>query len=243
MLDTVTDILGKCNTPNTNINPTILYNEGWMSRILVSLSISHKVQVLDINFGRVAHWYSEGLLSSPFMARYRGDKLAEGFTHADIAIGDFKVDVFKRGDVKLKNDAELFGVIEAKMGSKLSSGTTNAENYNQASRNLACIAFNSLEKTHELFFAVVAPDKKIQEHDIQRIVNHEFMLFQISERFESYEKTSDIYALKSKVLKRANDCKCAVISYESWIDKFPNNKIRKHLTEFLQCCYKCNKIG
>ena len=50
------------------------------------------------------------------------------------------------------------------MGSKLSAGTKNAPNYNQASRNLACIAFNTLSSNYDIFFAVVAPEQKIEEH-------------------------------------------------------------------------------
>jgi len=137
MIEIVAQILNRCGENNTNISPTILYNEGWMIRLLVELSIEAKTKLQNIDFGKINQWYSEGLLSSPFLARKRNDNLAEGFTHADMALGDFKVNFAKRGDLSVEGSDGIFGVIEAKMGSKLSAGTKNAPTYNQASRNLA----------------------------------------------------------------------------------------------------------
>ena len=243
MINIVASILSRCSTNVTNLRPTLLYNEGWMTRLLVATSINLKIRVQSVDFGGIQHWYSEGLLSSPFLARHRGDKLAEGFTHTDMAIGDFHVDSSNRGDIKVKGSRGLFGIIEAKMGSQLSPRTKNAPNYNQASRNLACIAFNTLKTKHDIFFAVAAPEKKMTEHDIRKLVNPQSMLNQIAERFEAYDKASDVYALKDQVLKRAGQCNCMVISYESWIAEFSCHVIQAQLNEFLHCCYKYNRIG
>ena len=43
MIETVASILSSCGTPKTNICPTILYNEGWMTRLLVSISTRHNI--------------------------------------------------------------------------------------------------------------------------------------------------------------------------------------------------------
>lgn len=243
MIKKVTQILLKCSTAQTNLCPTLLYSEGWMTRLLVSASIEHNIRLQSIDFGSIHHWYSEGLLSSPFLARNRGDKLAEGYTHTDMALGDFNVDSSNRGDIDVEGSDGVFGVIEAKMGSRLSPGTKNAPHYNQASRNLACIAFNTRTTKHELFFAVAAPAVKIKEHGLEAQVELQTMLAQISDRFDMYDRDSRVYALKDEVLQRASQCRCMVISFESWIDALSSHDVHSALTDFQKHCYEFNRVG
>jgi len=87
-----------------------------------------------------ASWYSEALLASPFAAQQRADALAEGFTNADGVIGQFAFRPTTRAGLELAPNATQFAVVEAKMFSNLSSGTKNAPTYNQAARNVACMA-------------------------------------------------------------------------------------------------------
>ena len=70
----------------------------------------------------------------------------------------------------LKDSCDFFYVTEAKMYSKLSSGTTNAKNYNQAARYVACIAkLISENKTiqidnfKKLGFYVLLPEEQIDK--------------------------------------------------------------------------------
>ena len=214
-----------------------------MTRLLVSVSIDAGIQFQGIDFGKIKKWYSEGLLSSPFLPRSRTDTLAEGYTHADMALGEFDVDASNRGDISIKSSEGTFGVIEAKMGSRLSTGTKNAPSYNQASRNVACIAFNTLSTNHNIFFFVVAPEQKIEEHEIRQQVDLKVILEKISNRFDSYEKNSHIYSLKEKVLERASTCVCSVHSYESWLEKLNSHSAYSSLVEFKNRCYIFNKIG
>ncbi len=243
MIDTVARILSRCSRPETNICPTILYNEGWMARLLVEVSIQAQLKLSDVDFGCIQHWYSEGLLSSPFLARSRKDSLAEGYTHADIALGDFHVDSANRGDISIDGAGGTFGVIEAKMGSPLSSGTKNAPGYDQASRNLACIAFNTLSTDHRIFLAVAAPQQKIEEHGIQEQVTVSRMTSKIASRFDMYDSDSRVHALKDRVLQRAHACTCFTLSYESWLDALSKHEAYPHLDEFKNQCYRFNRIG
>jgi hypothetical protein len=246
MIDTVSRMLKRCNTEGTNICPTILYNEGWMTRLLVEVSLSAKLKLSHIDFGSIRHWYSEGLLSSPFLARSQRDKLAEGYTHADMALGDFHVDASNRGDISITGTTGIFGVIEAKMGSQLSHSTKNAPSYDQASRNLACIAFNTLSTNHNIFFAVAAPQQKIEKYKFEEQVNISKMIEKIEKRFDMYkenDKENDkVYALKEQVLQRARTCRCFVVSYETWIEALSEYDIHPYFNEFLNQCYRFNKI-
>ena len=150
--------------------PTILYNEGWMLRLCMDWFSQHKeVQGHPLSVPESGRWFSEGLIRSAFLPRKQGDKAAEGYTHADGVIGDFYIREGTKSGVSLRDDAKHFVIAEAKMSSGLSKGTANIKQYNQAARNVACIA--SLLAHHEippetmttLGFYVLAPQRKLDE--------------------------------------------------------------------------------
>jgi hypothetical protein len=57
--------------------PTLLYNEGWLLRLVLDWFSRHDVQGHPLSFRAWARWFSEALLPSAFLARHRGDRLAE----------------------------------------------------------------------------------------------------------------------------------------------------------------------
>lgn len=111
-----------------------------MLRLVLQWFAQSKTAGHDFSFAPDARWFSEARLASAFLPRYRGDKFAEGYTHADGAIGHFRIGEIGRADLTLETDAQQFLVVEAKMFSGLSKGTTRAPTYNQAARNVACMA-------------------------------------------------------------------------------------------------------
>lgn len=139
-IERIAALLERCDGPGNNFQPTDLYNEGWMLRLVLDWFSLNPGIDHGLAFTTTDKWYSEALLPSAFLARVRGDKLAESWTHADGVIGDFVIGSDCRGDLSLADGASRFLVTEAKMFSKLSSGVTNARYFNQASRNIACIA-------------------------------------------------------------------------------------------------------
>src|SRR6056297_1433281 len=116
MLNEIKNILELCDTKESVIPPTEIYNEGWLLRLVINWfseynNVSHELAFTD----KEARWYSELLLPSQFLARFRGDKLAESYTHADGVIGHFQIGNEGKGDILLNEDAKQFIVIEAKM--------------------------------------------------------------------------------------------------------------------------------
>jgi len=105
--------------------PTLLYNEGWMLRLVLDYYSNNSGSANELSFIDNSKWYSELLLPSPFSPRYRGDKLGEGYTHADGVIGNFIIQNHGKGDIKLEKTVMQFKVIEAKKYSPLSKGTSN----------------------------------------------------------------------------------------------------------------------
>lgn len=186
-----------------------------------------------INFTQIENWTSEGLISSPFI-NFKNNR--EGYTHADIALGDFSIEYKNRGEVIVSPDAKIFGIIEAKMGSNLSQGTTHAPDYNQASRNIACIASSKAPDECQMFFAVVAPKDMIIKHDINCQLKKNIIINQIKKRF----KLSNIVP-NDEIIERAEKCKIMLISYEDWIKQL-NNANKSDIEEFYDKCKYWNKI-
>ena len=233
------EIIRTLDSEKPNLNPTEVYNEGWMTRLLVHESIKEKIKLKDIDFKSISYWTSEALISSPFL---KADPFREGYTHADMALGDFSVDFNKRGEIIVSKRAEIFGIIEAKMGSNLSQGTKHFENYNQASRNLACIAFNTCDSNCEIFFYVVAPENKISKHEIKKQIDLQTMINQIIFRFKEYSDEFKINFKMDSIISKASKCKVESISYEEWIGKIADADSRKFLDEFYKKAIKWNRI-
>jgi hypothetical protein len=149
--------------------PTLLYNEGWMLRLVLDWFNTHETQGHPLSFRPGATWFSEALLPSPFKASHRGDRRAEARTHADGVIGHFEVGTSGKADIHLKPDANQFVVIEAKIHSLLSAGTRNAPGYDQAARSVACIAEvlsragRRPDQLNTLAFLVAAPQTNLDK--------------------------------------------------------------------------------
>jgi hypothetical protein len=139
-LDIVANLLNRCDSDQCVFPPTDLYNEGWLLRIILDWfshqgDLNHK-----LSFSDDCNWYSEALLPSQFLARFRGDPLSETWTHADGIIGHIKIGRDRKTDTTIGAGASHLVVTEAKMFSKLSAGLKNASYFNQAARYAACIA-------------------------------------------------------------------------------------------------------
>ncbi|RWQ57829.1 hypothetical protein [Mesorhizobium sp.] len=134
-----------------------------MLRLLLDAIQSIKLVPSRLALEPGARWYSEARLSSPFAPRRRADGLAEGLTNADGVLGQFEFRRATRTGLSLKPGANQLVVLEAKMYSNLSPGTKNAPAYNQAVRNLACMAWALAQagrkptEFESLGFYVIAP--------------------------------------------------------------------------------------
>ena len=106
MLEKIKNILSTCDSKKSKIPPTELYNEGWLLRLVMewfgtNKAFSHELAFYDDE----ARWYSEALLPSQFLSRFRSDKLAESWTNADGVIGHFQIGNKGKGDIFLNDNA------------------------------------------------------------------------------------------------------------------------------------------
>jgi len=237
MNNSTADKVKSLNFLAEGINPTIIYNEGWMIRLLVMESMIEKLQINKVDFGLLAtkNWSSEALITSPFV---EAKVNKEGYTHADIILGDFSVNYNERGDINLNDSPDVLGIIEAKMGSNLSTGTSNADNYNQASRSICCLSYVTRKNPNcKLFFIVAAPEATINKYSIKKQVERENILTQIGDRFKHSEEP-----YMSEIKNQVEKCKLVIINYEDWLKELRNSEVQKMLYDFYKECLKSNNI-
>ena len=163
-----------------------------MLRLILDWAQQHAPPSHPLAFLPDARWYSEALLWSQFLARWRGDKLAENCTHADGVVGHFDVGGTSKGGLTLRESATQFVVVEAKMLSKLSSRTTNATGYDQAARTVACIAETlkradiELQDMERLAFFVAAPRDRIDNGVFGDMVTKASIRQRVQNRVDAY---------------------------------------------------------
>ncbi len=196
MLQYVNQILESLDRDKPNLPATVLYNEGWLLRLVLAA-----MQRLDVEqpfrFQPDARWFSEALLTSPFLARARArsNRLSEKHTHADGVVGQFEIRKPTRTGLTLVNDTTQFIVCEAKMFSLLRESVGNAPEYDQAARTVACMA----ETVSQLFkpdgvekidvgFYVLAPRQQIEARLFDDAVNEQSIEHKIDSRIEAYRE-------------------------------------------------------
>lgn len=179
--------------------PTEVFNEGWMLRLVLDALQHRQPLQLPLNFEPGARWCSEAQLTSPFGSRHKADLLSEGLTRADGVIGQFAFRAETQTGFQLASEATQFIVIEAKMFSNLSSGTKNAPGYNQAARNVACMAQEiaragrAPESFSSVGFFVMAPiptKRRAGFSNLEAFLDPAQIRTAISRRIKAYEEAS-----------------------------------------------------
>ncbi len=246
----IAELLGNAASDSRNFPATDLYNEGWMLRLVLDWFQHHRSVEHDLQFLADSNWYSEALLPSPFLPRYRGDKLAESWTHADGVIGHFSIGDNGAGDLSLLPEAKQFIVTEAKMFSKLSSRVTNAGYYNQAARNVACIAEvirraglhpNQLEA---IAFLVVAPESRINEGIFSTYMDEGHIQETLQKRVSEYDEADRARWYDEAFEPLMEKIKIRVVPWEELIAVISREDTEEGpaLQDFYSKCLKFNQF-
>ena len=245
----IIELLSKAKDSDRVFPATDLYNEGWMLRLILDWFSQNPQVESDIQFLKQSRWYSEALLPSQFLTRYRGDQLAESWTHADGVIGHFEIGQNADGDLTLNENATQLVVTEAKMFSKLSSGVTHASYFNQAARNVACIAEIisraniQPDSFEDIAFYVVAPISRIDEGVFSTQMTKEGIREVVQKRVSEYEDQAKNQWFDEWFLPTLDIMKLRCISWEeplSVISKHSSSEGRE-LSEFYAKCLEFNQ--
>ena len=247
MLEAVSRILARCGSSNSVLPPTEIFNEGWMLRLVLDWFDRNRTLNHPLAFAAEAGWYSEALLPSRFLPQSRGDIRAESFTHADGVIGHFSVSSGVRGDAQIRSGASQFLVTEAKLGSSLSAGTKNAPTFDQAARNVACMAHMlgvagvDPSSVANLAFYVIAPESQIASGIFGSMVTKESVQAKVRERIAVYDGAFDPW-FHGVFLSTLAHVELGLLSWESILSALPETAETELLREFYQQCLKFNPL-
>lgn len=242
-------MLERCSTEETQLPPTILYNEGWMLRLVIDWFATRPTTGHCLSFPEGGKWYSEALLPSPFLPRKQGDKFSESWTHADGVIGHFVIGRDRVGDLSLLPHTTHLVVLEAKMFSILSTGVTHAKYYNQAARNVACIAEilkRGKRKPSELNFLgfyVIAPQSQIEEGIFANLMTRDSIRKTVERRVNEYDESKEEW-FHDWFLPILENINLRTISWEQIISEILelDSLSGKELKNFYKLCLKFNRL-
>jgi hypothetical protein len=250
VLERIQRMLERCDTDDRVMPPTELFNEGWLLRLTLDWFSLHPEVGHVLSVPRGARWYSEALLASRFLPRTRGDHLAESYTHADGVIGHFEIGNSGEGDLTLKHDAQQFVVVEAKLRSKLSAGTKNAPEYDQAARNIACMAHilsiegPRPEMMERLGFVVLAPASQIERGVFQEQLSADSIRKKVTKRVAAYQDPERDAWLAEWFLPMLERIDVAALSWEEIADFIGQHEeeVSKAFRTFYDCCLEHNRL-
>lgn len=240
-------LLDKFNPEQPAFPPTLLFNEGGLLRILLDWFSTHLVPDHPLNFTADATWFSEALLPSAFLPRHRGDPLGETHTHADGVIGQIAVGGEGKADLALVPNATQFVVLEAKISSPLSSGTSNAPDYDQAARNVACMAevLHRAERSpwdmDRMGFYVLAPEEQIKSGIFEKQMQRESIREKVEKRVSAYDGEKDEW-FEAWFTPLIGLVDLGVFSWEAIIDQIGkiDSEVFTAIQDFFALCLQFN---
>ena len=197
VIERVKAMLEACEGGDPAFPPTTLFGEQWLLRVVIDWFEAHGGDRYPISPSPGSRWFSEAWLPSAFLPRYRGDVLGESRTHADAAIGHFRIGDPGLSGLTLADDARQFVLLEAKLYNRLSTGVKNAPFFDQAARSVACMAevlrrsVRNPAAMDDLAFLIVAPQARIDDGVFARDATREAIRVKTRQRVAQYAGERD----------------------------------------------------
>lgn len=244
-MDIISELISTFDPSNPNFRSTEIYNESWLIKLILHQASTIKDEEYFLGFLPKSTWYSEGLLPTAFRARFQGDPLSESRTHADGVIGQIKIGEKAKADLELNENATQFTVVEAKVGAPLSKGTNNAKYFDQAARNVACMAEVMARagvdpaSLKRLDFVVLAPQYSIDKGTFKREIDPESIQSKVRKRVDAYGGELDDW-YKEHFEPTLNCINIKSLSWESalgWISIY-KPELTAELQSYYDLCLK-----
>jgi hypothetical protein len=199
VMDRIKAMLSRIESGLPAFPPTTLFGEQWLLRVILDWFETHGGDRYPMSLAAGSGWFSEAWLPSAFLPRYRGDHLGESRTHADAAIGQFRIGDPGTSGLTLEPFATQFVLIEAKLNNRLSAGVKNAPGFDQAARSVACMAEvlrrsgRRPEQMDDLAFLILAPQNRIDDGVFARNTAVESIRRKVQQRIEPYQGERDAW--------------------------------------------------
>jgi len=244
--------LGLSSSPKRLFPATIFYNEGWLLRLVLDWFSRQSPTGHVLSFAPHARWFSEALLPSQFFARWRGDPRAEGWTHGDGVIGHVTIGDSALADTQLAENATQLIITEAKLFSPLSPSVRKAPYFDQAARNVACIAelLHRGRRTPDQFsslgFLLLAPAEQISLNLFRKEMMPTSIEQKVARRaseYDSPDREQKDRWFHERFLPTLHRTNIACISWEQILEDIESTDRRfaGELGDFYADCLKFNR--
>jgi hypothetical protein len=246
-MNLLSELISSLNSKTPNFRPTEIYNECWLIKLVLNHASTIQGDDFPLSFLAGSTWFSEGLLPTPFKARERPDPLSESRTNADGVIGHLRIGEEGKADLSLKKDAAQFTVLEAKIQAPLSKGITHAPWYDQAARNVACmaetLALSGVQPAAlaRLDFIVLAPREAIDQGKFSSEMDPESIQKKVKKRVDAYGGEMEEW-YQDHFRPTFEKIHLEALSWEEaihWISRH-KPKIAGQLSAFYNLCLKYN---
>lgn len=241
-------MLESCEAGSPSFPPNVLFNEGWLLRVIIDWFKSHGGDRYPLSQLPDTRWFSEAWLPSAFLPRYRGDRLAESRTHADAVIGHFQIGDPGTAGLSLSPEATQFVVVEAKLYNRLSAGVKNAPYFDQAARSVACVA-ESLRRAEripadltDLSFLLIAPQARVDDGVFAWETSVDAIRRKVRRRVEDYAGERDLW-FRDWFLPTLQRIEVRCLSWEDVIEviAFHNPEAGQLIDSFYGQCLRFNR--
>ena len=247
-LERILEMLQAAGGPERVFPATVLYNEGWLLRLVLDWFSRQAGDTHPLHFTAGTRWFSEASLPSQFLARPGGDQLAEGWSHPDGVIGHFGFGGSKT-EVRLAADATQMMVIEAKLFAGLSSGVRHARCFDQAARSVACLAEvlyragRQPDQFTSLGFLLLAPVERIAAGVFEKEMTNQSIRGKVCRRVSKYGDSAKDRWFCEWFLPTLTKARVECLSWESIIDHVNSldSRFGADLHDFYDLCLKFNR--
>ena len=241
------ELISSLNSKTPNFRPTEIYNESWLIKLVLHHAGSIPGDDFPLSFLEGSTWFPEGLLPTRFKSRYQGDPWGESRTNADGTIGHIKIGETGKADLSLKSNAAQFTVVEAKINSPLAKGVAHAPFYDQAARNVACMAETLAQSgvkpasLARLDFIVLAPQEAVDQGKFSKEMDPKSIQINVKKRVDSFAgEMEDWHMVHFK--PAFEKIHLESLSWEDAIQWISGHKpeIAEQLSIFYELCLKYN---
>jgi hypothetical protein len=249
MIKHITEMIVNSDNDKRVFPATEFYNENWMLRLVLFWCSLHPHNKLLV-FNTDARWFTEGKLPTPFKARSRtGDKQSERRTEVDGIIGHIQIESGTRTGLAITKGAKQLVVLESKMQSGFRRSVTNAKNYNQAARTIACMAkmfndANHILQLKSLAYILVAPKIRIDKKVFEQLIDKENVKHTIHTRVDEYGDNLTKQWYSEVCLTLIDVVNISQLTWEDIIDSITqqDNEYGTALNEYYMKCKTYNYV-
>lgn len=179
--------------------PTSIFNEGWLVRLVMDWFSQHPASGHPLHFLSGSTWFSDGLIATPFLPRFRNDPLGEGRAHTSAVFGHIAISRENKVDLVAGTELPQFCVIDARLMNDPNPSQRGFPGFDPSARLVACTAETLRrarirpEECDSLALFLVAPQERLDRQEFDTAFNLNTIQRKVQRRVKAYEGEKDAF--------------------------------------------------